>query len=513
MRKYIKNNILEIFETLHEAHEIIAKYIDNKKFDNACNLLADCQDTATQLFNTIEESEGEEFVTLSLINEYYEELFNIASNLSEKSNGCNVKNRLNNKIDKAEVSARNDIKVRLEIVFMPYKASMWDSLESVWKAADEDPDCDAYVVPIPYFDRKPDHSFGEFHYEGDQYPGYVPVVHYNSYNLKQRRPDAIYIHNPYDGNNFVTSVHPNFYSSELKKYTECLVYIPYFVVQSKNFENINHYVLAPGVINSDYAIVQSEKVRQKYIDVFLPHYGNTNEAKQYLENKILGLGSPKFDAVRCDKPTIESLPEEWQHIIGDGNKKIIFFNTHLSLLMAANYEQFLIKLKNVLDYFKSRKDIILLWRPHPLALATAKSMNPVALEPYLHIVKKYKAEKWGIYDDTPDMDRSIAFADAYYGSESSVVPVFSETGKSILIQNVRCNNIKKHDIFRISPSAFCVEGYDIWLFHSMMNLLVKYNMLSNTTEIIGQLDGEEKICGTLISDMFYANGQLIMIPC
>ena len=119
MRKYIKNNILEIFETLHEAHEIIAKYIDNKKFDNACNLLADCQDTATQLYSIIEESEGEEFVTLSLINEYYEELFNIASNLSEKSNGCNVKNRLNKKIDKAEVSARNDIKVRLEIVFMP----------------------------------------------------------------------------------------------------------------------------------------------------------------------------------------------------------------------------------------------------------------------------------------------------------------------------------------------------------------------------------------------------------
>ena len=37
------------------------------------------------------------------------------------------------------------MKVRKEVVFLPYKASMWDSLESVWKAAEEDPDCVAYV--------------------------------------------------------------------------------------------------------------------------------------------------------------------------------------------------------------------------------------------------------------------------------------------------------------------------------------------------------------------------------
>ena len=46
-------------------------------------------------------------------------------------------------------SVEKDIPVRMEAVFLPYKASMWDSLESVWKAADEDPDCDAYVIPIP----------------------------------------------------------------------------------------------------------------------------------------------------------------------------------------------------------------------------------------------------------------------------------------------------------------------------------------------------------------------------
>lgn len=35
--------------------------------------------------------------------------------------------------------------------FFPYKASMWDSLESVYLVAKEDSDCDVYCVPISYY--------------------------------------------------------------------------------------------------------------------------------------------------------------------------------------------------------------------------------------------------------------------------------------------------------------------------------------------------------------------------
>lgn len=39
-----------------------------------------------------------------------------------------------------------------KVVFMPYKASMWDSLESIWMAADKDERCEALVVPITYYE-------------------------------------------------------------------------------------------------------------------------------------------------------------------------------------------------------------------------------------------------------------------------------------------------------------------------------------------------------------------------
>lgn len=514
MRNFIKKQILDIFKTLYEAHDSVKSYIEKKENDNAISVLGECQNTAVQIGDIIDSSECEGTPVIHLLEEYCEVVYNVSVGLNVDISGTKARKMLDKCLLKAETGVKNDIPVRLEIVFMPYKASMWDSLESVWKAAKDDPNCNVYVIPIPYYDRNPDGALGKMHYEGGDMPRYVPLLHYEQYDLEKMRPDVIYFHNPYDNNNFVTCVDPRFHSDKLVSYTNCLVYIPYFVVdESNNIEKIDHYVITPGVNNSNYIIVQSEKVRQKYIDVLLPHYGNTNEARRFLENKIQGLGSPKFDAVRREKPLIESLPEEWRDIIGDGNKKIIFFNTHLSLLMNVNYEEFFIKLEQVFSYFKSSDDVMLLWRPHPLAVATAKSMNPAAVKPYLQIIEKYKSEKWGIYDDTPDMDRAIVLADAYYGSESSVVPVFRETGKPIMLMNIRCDNTKKQDIFRISPSAFCVVGEDIYMFHSMMNLLVKYNIVSKHTEILGQLPEEEIFQGTLVSGVFYSNGKIILIPC
>ena len=75
-----------------------------------------------------------------------------------------------NSLESSSLKAENNVKhmpTKLEAVFLPYKASMWDSLESVWKAADEDPNCDVYVNLIPYYDNKPDGSFKEMYYEGD----------------------------------------------------------------------------------------------------------------------------------------------------------------------------------------------------------------------------------------------------------------------------------------------------------------------------------------------------------
>lgn len=90
---------------------------------------------------------------------------------------------------------------------------MWDSLESVYLAAKEDESCDAYCVPILYFDRNADGTLGEMHYEGNDYPANIEITDWETYDFEAKRPDVVYIHNPYDEANRVTCVHPRFFSS------------------------------------------------------------------------------------------------------------------------------------------------------------------------------------------------------------------------------------------------------------------------------------------------------------
>ncbi|MCR5089519.1 MAG: hypothetical protein K6C08_08415, partial [Oscillospiraceae bacterium] len=100
-------------------------------------------------------------------------------------------------------------------------------------------------------------------------------------------------------------------------------------------------------------------------------------------------------------------------------------------------DRMLDKIRRVFDVFKENaEDVALLWRPHPLIEATLTSMRPQLWEEYKAMVEEYKVSGWGIYDDSPELDRAIAVSDAYYGDPSSVVQLYKETGKPIMIQNV-----------------------------------------------------------------------------
>ena len=104
--------------------------------------------------------------------------------------------------------------------------------------------------------------------------------------------------------------------------------------------------------------------------------------------------------------------------------------------MEAN-EEMLDKIeRNFLVFQENGEEVALLWRPHPLIEATLTSMRPRLWERYEKIVSDYKAQGWGIYDDSADLDRAIAVSDAYYGDNSSVVQLYKKTGKPIMIQNV-----------------------------------------------------------------------------
>ncbi len=444
MKKAGKDRAQNFMKLLIQAQDKLGELMKEQEFHKIQILLEDCQEAAVALGTFIEQSEGSGFAAVSFLEEYCELAYRLHEEFSgAQTDAGKIYQSMKRKLVKAENSIRNDIPIRKEAVFLPYKASMWDSLESVWRAADADPDCDAYVIPIPYYDRNPDGSFAKMHYEGGLYPKDVPVIDYQDYDLEEHHPDFIFIHNPYDNSNLVTSVEPFFYASNLKKYTDRLVYIPYFVlgeIDPRNksaVDNIAHFIIVPGVWYADTVIVQSENMRQAYIDVLTEYAGE--KTRPDWEKRILGLGSPKLDKAVNAKVSEEEIPEDWKPLLyrPDGTKKkVVFYNTSLTALLNES-DRYLGKMQDVFQTFRSfQNEVTLLWRPHPLIQATISSMRPKLWEGYQKLMRQYRKEGWGIYDDSAELDRAIALSDAYYGDTSSVVQLCRAKGMPVMIQSV-----------------------------------------------------------------------------
>ncbi len=238
-------------------------------------------------------------------------------------------------------------------------------------------------------------------------------------------------------------------------------------------------MLCKGVVNADRVFLQSEKVRDTYIRVLkeFEKKNNFNGRFGKAETKFVSLGSPKFDRVLNTKREDCNLPADWEKLIG--NKKVIFYNTSLGALLQGG-EKYLKKLRSVLDTFRSRDDVALWWRPHPLSEATYQSMRPDLLAGYKQIVADYRRDGWGIYDDTSDFHRSIAISDAMYGDFSSVGVLYSATGKPVLISNcdMACfidaetqQEYLHSDIIRFGQQVLAIdefkhkypEGYKYWI--------------------------------------------------
>jgi len=522
MRTAQKRDILDLINTLHQAQDEIKKNIESANYVSAQGMLGECQECAVSIGTVIEASEGEGFVTVSYIEAYCDVLYHIHEELNalEEINVNKIYKTLRKNLLKIENSIKNDVPVKKEMVFLPYKASMWDSLESVWRAADADPECDAYVVPIPYYDKNPDGSFAREYYEGNAFPADVPIVHYEEYDIAKRHPDAIFIHNPYDRYNYVTSIHPFFYSDKLKKYCDRLIYIPYYVSAEINpdapdvIEDKSGMVLTSGVLNADMVVVQSENTKKLYLNILEKYFPEIDH--QYWERKVQGLGSPKLDRAVSVQRDDARLPQKWREIIytrAGVRKKTILYNVSISSLLAN--EDMLEKIKDVLAFFKGNQDTVLWWRPHPLYESTLASMRPALLEEYREIVRRYREEAWGIFDEGVDLEWAIAETDAYYGDRSSVVQLYKAVGKPVMYQNVSVRageEITAEDI-PIWPSAFCVDGDDIWFVHGKMNVLMRYSMRERYTYIAGTIPNEKFFQESLYKGIYKWENKIFLIPC
>lgn len=484
MRKLIKEQLSEIIQTIYEAIELCKKQPD-------INLLADCQNAAVFVGQKIEESEGEGTAAVMRLEQFAELLYNAGLSIDNSTELRKALNKSRDKLKQAEHEIKAKLPLTYEILFLPYKASMWDSFDSIYREAVKDSSCNVVVMPSPYFNINPKREILSVEYEGDQFPEYVTITYYEKYNIANNRPDVIFIHNPYDDCNLITQLPPQYFSSELAKHTDRLVYIPYFVNDGSYIRE--HYCQTPAVANAWRTFVHSEKVREGYCKF------NPSE-------KIVALGSPKFDMVVNYENNKPEIPQAWASVFE--GRKVFLYNTHLRNIMA-DAEKMIDKLDYIFSVFEKRDDTVLLWRPHPLSIQTAKSMSPYILDRYMKLIERFKKMPNGVYDDTADIHRAIAVSDAYIGDMSSVVSMYGVTGKPMFIMNEP--NVDIDDALSYVLAYSGAEGDDgTYIFSGEYNALMRVK--NNIAEYICSADGINSFTANAYVYVLRKDNELFLIP-
>ncbi len=403
-----------------------------------------------------------------------------------------------------------------EILFLPYKAAMWDSMESIWQAAVKDNNCEVFVVPIPYCTKGGEGSFTKWHCERELFPPEVPTVDYRQYKLAEHCPDVIYIHNPYDESNTVTQVSPEYFSYNLKKYTPLLAYVPYFVIggawpRAHTKQILYHYVDKIFIQREKMLVLPYESDPQKdwenHIESCFPHH------------KLVGLGSPKIDRI-LQKAEKDLMPPEWKNIFA--NRKVVLYNLSLNALLTYNVA-LLKKVRYILECFAERKgEIAILFRPHPLFKSTILTLENKTelLTAYEDIEQFFQEQNLGVIDYSADIDRAIVCSDAYIGdSGTSILQMFGVLGKPIfaadltilLQEKTMAEKCLVYASNAFNANNFFAQDGKLYFVAEELNVFCEMDIFTGRVTPLLQLT-EKVLNFNLYSQVLAVDNKLIFIP-
>ncbi len=498
MKRNLRDRIVELLGSVAEGLK------DTKKLgvDDAYVVLNDCSTALESVQKAVErEISGGRFPayeallreTQDMLQAIYDQKVQGVPEGPSVKDARKLVNELRRELEK-------DPEVKTSVVFLPYKAAMWDSMDSIWRAAKADERCEVAVVPVPYHEKNPDGTLGEQFDDGPLFPAELEVKSWKAYSLEAEQPDIAYIHNPYDDRNYVTSVAPAFYSAELKKHVRTLAYVPYYVSENASEGGPGEAALG---LHADILVAQSEEDRQFF-------------KKAGFAGDVAALGSAKTDRVLALDREKPDMPPAWRPLLE--GKKVFLLNTTVADFLAFS-GTILEKLRLIFRYFSQQDDAALLWRPHPLTKSTLASMRPGMLDAYCEMELFFRQAQTGVLDDSDDVERAIALSDAYIGSNSSSLAfMFGITGKPVYlyertIERAAADDAALREELSLPPvSSPVVCGDTLWFAGHNINALCKVPLAGGRAEVVARFPGEEPYAQGFFGAAVELGGKLCFAP-
>lgn len=336
-----------------------------------------------------------------------------------------------------------EIPAKLEIAFLPFRAALWDGLQSIYQAAAADAECECFVVPLPYYERSTLGGLARVCYEGSLFPPDIPLTHYSDYDVEARHPDIVYIQHPYDGGNRVTSMDPYYFSDTLARQTELLVYVPHFIAGAyADIRWAAESLLVPAARSAHRMVAQSDSHRDLLCQLGLD------------KDKVSALGNPLWD-LGVKAAAQPETPAQWRETLE--GKTVFLWCSSFSFIAGhpgggAKY------LYDLLHFLEGTPDCALIWRPYPLTVPAVNSRIPQLADAYSIIERKMAGLPNVICDHSPSPFSALCASSALLTNSQYFLHIFMATGKPALFLGA-LPQITDETVVLLDPGIhYCVDS-------------------------------------------------------
>ena len=311
-----------------------------------------------------------------------------------------------------------------EIIFLVWHQGQWAYLHSLWEEASREEGTHVTVVVVPYYykDAMGKVIEDEPVIETDGFPEEVEITPFDSYDFSDRLPDVCFFTCPYDEFHCGMTVEPTYYVRRIREYVDKLILIPPFVLNERVEEDdrsriaLRDFIETPGVVYADHIIVQSENLRQVWLEIVksIPETGMIDWGR-----KICACGAPVWDIESAKREDSDVFPEKWninKPDISHKNIKILLFQPGGSMLYEHGVDEIEREKRLLSDVSKCYQDELrVIWIPDIYAEDILKKHAPRVWKRYQRWMGEFESEGTGIVDSGTDFETAARLCDGFYG--------------------------------------------------------------------------------------------------
>jgi len=365
------------------------------------------------------------------------------------------------------------------VLFVVYRPEWWGCFDSLCVQECEKEHVTCHVMLIPRYERDKntgirDENKRHFDLKAmPELPSNAVLLDYEKFSSEQRF-DRIYIHNPYDNTYVVDSVDEAYYSVNLKKQTDKLIYVPHLLYMGGLPENM---LYCPVYEHVDAIYLSDERVRYS-LDV------RYDEKVELVPCGILEY----LDKLNAKKDA-ECLGEE----DGSRRKRLLYCVSFEDLFYGT--EKQIQKMWDVFRYMPTRDDIEFVFRPDENIRARYRELPGNIVVKYEELLSYYKGKNIGILDESLNPYQAAVEADGIMTAGHPMSALFSVQGKYVLYVDRESRPIPTEED-RCIPSiwACTVEEKDgeiiVWFVPERTRLICRMELSKGQVEIVSEVPDE-----------------------